>query len=347
MTEEKRSTLRDVARVAGVSLKTASNAANGTGRMSDETRQHVLDVIHQLHYQVNVSARNLTAGRSHNITFILPGLSAPYLGELADNVISAATARGYESSIWTYDPLNVSMGELLSSVNTSTSDGVVLSLSEAGTAQKEDFNVPYPLVTIGTRKTYGLADRVTMDDRLNAAFAVRYLHQHGAQSLAVIGAHQAFDEKTIREANEGNAHLRLRGVLEQAEHDGWQLDSHLIVNVGYSWNIGEGFRAAEWLIEQGTHFDAILALNDQLAIGAISALIGHGLRVPQDVQVIGFDNIEEARYLQPPLSTMDSMINWTADTAVNRLIDRIEGKLEGPAELIRRRGDLIVRETTR
>lgn len=71
------------------------------------------------------------------------------------------------------------------------------------------------------------------------------------------------------------------------------------------------------------------------------------MRVPQDVQVIGFDNIEEARYLQPPLSTMDSMINWTADTAVNRLIDRIEGTLEGPAELIRRRGDLIVRETTR
>ena len=347
MAEEKRSTLRDVARVAGVSLKTASNAANGTGRMSSETRQHVLDVIHKLHYQVNVSARNLTAGRSHNITLILPGLSAPYLGELADNVISAAAVRGYQSSIWTYDPLTVSMGTLLASVNTSTSDGVLLSLSEAGTAAKKDFDVSYPLVTIGTRNTYGLADRVTMDDAQNAAFAVRYLHQHGSQSLAVIGAHQPFDEKVILQASEGNAHLRLRGVLEQAQRDEWKLDPHLVVNVGYSWNIGEGYRAAEWLIEKGTHFDAILALNDQLAIGAISALIGHGLRVPQDVQVIGFDNIEEARYLQPPLSTMDSMINWTADTAVNRLIDRIEGKLEGPAELIRRRGDLIVRETTR
>lgn len=127
---------------------------------------------------------------------------------------------------------------------------------------------------------------------------------------------------------------------------GFDMDERLLGYTGQDWTIGSGYRVTERLLESKVPFDGIVALNDQLAIGAMSALRSHGVEIPGEVQVIGFDNIEESAYLQTPLTTMDSRLEWIAPTAVDRILGRIDGSINAPQDIIET-ADVIVRETTR
>lgn len=152
----RRVTLRDVATAAGVSLKTASNVINGTGRMTDATRAKVEAVIEQTGYRVNVAARNLNRDRTGFITLAVPTLTAPYLSELANRVIDAARQRGYLVYVTTYaEGSATGARELLRNFNTTVSDGMILSMSEVEDISPEDLEVDFPLVVVGARTTWG------------------------------------------------------------------------------------------------------------------------------------------------------------------------------------------------
>lgn len=298
----RRVTLRDVATAAGVSLKTASNVINGTGRMTDATRAKVEAVIEQTGYRVNVAARNLNRDRTGFITLAVPTLTAPYLSELANRVIDAARQRGYLVYVTTYaEGSATGARELLRNFNTTVSDGMILSMSEVEDINPEDLEVDFPLVVVGARTTWGKADHVTPNDVQAAASAAGYMFDCGVKSLAVVGGRGAYDEAKLLGAVEGNAQLRLRGII---------------------------------------------GLNDQLAIGALTVMRANGIEIPRQVQVIGFDNIEESQYLQIPLTTMDSRLEWTAPTAVERILGRIRGEIAKP-ELLMTDCDVIVRDSTR
>lgn len=344
-TEKKRVTLREVAQAAGVSLKTASNVINDNGRMSQETRDKVHAVISELGYRVNIQARNLNRGRTGFITLAVPSLTPPYLAELANHVIDVARALDYSVYVTTYaEGSAAGIRSLLKYFNTTVSDGMILSISEAETLEVHDLEVDYPLVCVGSRDTFGKLDHVTTDDVLSAQLATDYLIDKGSTAIAVVGARSSRDE--VRVATEGNAQLRLRGVLEACENRGIQFNDALLGSTGYDWTIGAGAATTQKLIDSGEHFDGIVAFNDQLAMGALFTLAANGIRVPEDVQVIGFDNIDEAAYFQPPLTTMDSCIEWTAPTAVRRLIERINGVELNPQRIIRQ-SQVIARATTR
>lgn len=125
--------------------------------------------------------------------------------------------------------------------------------------------------------------------------------------------------------------------------DEWELDgSAAITRNPY----GSGARVTQELIDSGVPFDGIVAFNDQLALGALFTLAANNIGVPDQVQVIGFDNIEEAAYFQPPLTTMDSCLDWIAPTAFNRIVDRIGGRHLEP-ERITTQSRVIARATTR
>ncbi|MBT1178236.1 LacI family DNA-binding transcriptional regulator [Bifidobacterium vespertilionis] len=343
---KRRVTLRDVAQAADVSLKTASNVINGNGRMSEETRQRVKDVIRDLGYQVNVAARNLNRHTTGFITLAVPTLTAPYLAELADRVIGAARARDYAVYVTTYAELNRGAQLLLRSFNATVSDGMILSMSEVEKFRPEDLRVDYPLVCTGARTTWDAADLITPDDVDAAAQATRFLFEHGSRSIAAVGVRTPIDRSALLRAVEGNAELRLRGILEECDRQGHPFDTRLGGFTGYNWTIGSGFHATQALIDSGVPFDGVVALNDQLAIGVISALKVNGLSIPGDVQVIGFDNIEEAAYLETPLTTMDSRLEWLAPTAVDRILERIGGGADEP-KLLTERSRVIARATTR
>ncbi|MWB99507.1 LacI family DNA-binding transcriptional regulator [Agromyces seonyuensis] len=340
-------TLQAVADRAGVSLKTASNAVNGTGRMSPETRERVMAVVEETGYKVNIAARNLMRGRTGAVTLAVPTLRAPYLAELAEEVVEAARAHDLVVYVTTFpdDGLR-GMRDYLDQFNPNLSDGLLLSLPEQEQFAPADLEVDFPLVCLGARRTFGRTDRVSADDVVDARTAAEYLFERGVGSLAVVGARTEFAPAAIAVAVEGNAESRLRGVLEAATAAGIRLDPRLIGITGYDWTIGTGFRAAQDIIDSGVPFDGMMCLNDGLAIGAVAALRERGLRVPEDVQVVGFDNIEESAFLAPPLTTMDSRISWVARTALARLISRIDQVPQEPAHLLAQ-PTLIARGTTR
>ena len=208
--DRKRVTLREVAQEAGVSLKTASNVINHSGRMADATREKVQDVIDRLGYRVNVSARNLNRGKTGFITLAVPSLTAPYLAELANRVIDAARIYGYSVYITTYAEGSAQGARaLLRNFNATVSDGMILSISEVEDLDPEDLDVDYPLVCVGARSTHGKADHVTPDDVQEARLAAQYLFDHGATNLAVIGSRT--DPEHILE-------LRRRGRQRAAAH---------------------------------------------------------------------------------------------------------------------------------
>ena len=298
-TAKRRVTLRDVAQAAGVSLKTASNVINGSGRMTDETRTKVETVIKDLGYRVNVAARNLNRDHTGFITLAVPSLIPPYLAELANRTIEAARQRDYSVYVTTYAEGSAKGArDLLKNFNSTVSDGMILSMSEVEDISPEDLKVDFPLVIVGARTTWGVADHVTPDDVAAAATAAGYLYDRGSSRLAVVGARDDYNAAALLQAVEGNAQLRLRGVIEETRRRGLELDPHLIGNTDQDWTIGAGARVTQRLIDSGVPFDGVIALNDQLAIGALTALRTAGYEVPAQVQVIGFDNNEEAPYVR-------------------------------------------------
>ena len=343
----RRVTLRDVAEAAGVSLKTASNVINHSGRMSDATRAKVEQVIKDLGYRVNVAARNLSRDHTGFITLAVPTLTPPYLAELANRTIDAARLQDYSVYVTTYAEGSAKGARyLLRRFNSTVSDGMILSMSEVEDIRPEDLEVDFPLVVVGARTTWGRADHVTPDDVAAAATAAGYLYDHGSRHLAVVGARGAYDEAALLGAIEGNAQLRMRGVIEETRRRGLELDPRLVGATDQDWTIGAGARVTQRLIDNGVPFDGVVALNDQLAIGAMTVLRTVGYDVPGQVQVIGFDNIEEAPYLQIPLTTMASRLEWTAPTAVERILGRIRGDISAP-ELLMIKSHVIPRASTR
>lgn len=343
----KRVTLREVASRAGVSLKTASNVINGNGRMSQETRNRVQGIIDESGYQINAAARNLHRNKTGIITLAVPSLTPPYLAELANRVIDSARLEDYAVYVSTYAEGSAKGAkDILRSFNSTVSDGIILSMSELEQFELEDLDVDYPLVCVGARTTYGVADHVMVDDAASGELAADYLFDRGVRSLAVIGLHKAQDRVELARAEEGNAELRMRGILRALDRRSMVLDPHLLGVTGYGWSLGSGYLAMQDIIDSAVPFDGVIALNDQLAIGALSALTANGVAVPDQVQVIGFDNNEESAYLQTPLTTMDSCLGWISRTCVDRVLGRIGGGFDEPQSLLVS-SDVIARKTTR
>lgn len=267
--EKKRVTLRDVAEEAGVSLKTASNVINHTGRMTDATREKVQKVVDRLGYRVNVSARNLNRGRTGFITLAVPCLTAPYLAELANRVIDAARIYGYSVYVTTYaEGTSRGAASLLRNFNATVSDGMILSLSEMEDLTPEDLSVDFPLVCVGARFTHHKADHVTPDDVQSARLATEYLLDRGVSRPAVVGSRTDFAQlSTLRDVTEGNAQLRMRGVFEACCDRNIALATELMPNVGHDWSIGSGARNMQRIIDSGVPFDGVIALNDPACDG--------------------------------------------------------------------------------
>ena len=280
---------------------------------------------------------------------------------MANRTIEAARQRDYSVYVTTYAEGSAKGArDLLKKFNSTVSDGMILSMSEVENISPDDLKVDFPLVIVGARTTWGIVDHVTPDDVSAAAMAAGYLYDRGSTRLAVIGARDVYDEDALLNAVEGNAYdeakllgavegnaqLRLRGIIEETRRRGLSLDPQLIGNTDQDWTIGAGARVTQRLIDSGVPFDGVIALNDQLAIGALTALRTAGYEVPVQVHVIGFDNNEEAPYLQIPLTTMDSRLDWTAPTAVNRILGRIDGSIT-KSELLTTESQVIARASTR
>ncbi|RSX52884.1 LacI family transcriptional regulator [Bifidobacterium goeldii] len=333
-------TIKDVAREAGVSFKTVSNVINGNDdQMRAETKDRVKDAIDRLGYRVNRSARALKTGRTGIIGLGVSDFDQPFEGHLANAITRVARARGYAVIVSIYGKDAASREEFAASSRRINADGWALLYEEPLDVDSPLFRQDHPVVLISDYSAQNRYDVVTMPNADAARTATMWLLGHDAKTIGFIGApselfsdryaNDSERESAILTAVEGNAALRLQGFIQAVRSCGGTVNWKYIMPCDRMTGLG-GSAAAFDLIQRGDLPDALLCVNDAVAIGAISTLDKSGIRVPQDVQVCGFDNIPDGEFSTPPLTTIDPHIDEYATMAVDALIKRINGQDSAP-----------------
>lgn len=310
-------TMQDVARLAGVSVKTVSNVVNGYPHIRPRTRERVLAAIDELGYQLNITARNLRTGRTGIIALAVPELRVPYFAELADSVIEVAEAQGFHVIIEQHGGQREREIEVLTGSRRTLTDGLIYSPMALGPGDETYLDVTYPLVLLGERIFHASVDHVTMRNTEAAQVATEHLLSSGRRRVAALGVYPG---QVV-----GSAALRLAGYRAALERAGLPVDPALEAVATGPWTRATGARAMAEMLEAGTRPDAVFGFNDALALGAMHELQVRGFRVPEDVAVIGFDAIDEGRYANPTLTTVDPGRDEIPVLAVRLLAERIRG----------------------
>ncbi len=310
-------TIRDVARLADVSIKTVSNVLNDYPHIRPATRQRVLDAIDALNYTPNLTARGLRSGRTGLINLIIPFLRNAYFAELADVVMEAAEAQGLTVIIAQSGADRRREVELLRGPRARMVDGILFSALALG---EQDLDllaqVPTPMVLLGERIFTGPTDHVTMRNTEGARAATQHLLDQGRRRIVALGS----DPDT----QQGSAALRLEGYHEALDAAGVARDPELEVEV-VGWFRSTGAAAMRDFLQRRVPFDGVVAFNDVIALGAMRVLQEAGLRIPEDVAIIGYDDLDETRYSLPTLSTVDPGREEIAEVALRYLLERIDG----------------------
>ncbi|GAA2243208.1 LacI family transcriptional regulator [Herbiconiux moechotypicola] len=318
--------MADVAAQVGVSTKTVSNVINGTGWVGDTVRAQVLAAIDELGYRPNLAARQLRGGSSGFLGLCVPNLREPYFAEFASEFVDAAQARGLTVLVTQSKGVRSVESAMLEGEDLPALDGLVLSALALTPDDIAARRSTVPLVLIGEQGESLASETVAHvgpDNAAAAEAATRFLLADGRRRIAAIGLqHSAFD---------GTARVRSEGYRRALAAAGIPLDPALLVEVD-RYNRAEGSSAVEGLIAAGIEFDGVFCFNDTLAFGALHTLGMHGISVPGQVRVVGYDNIEESKYTIPPLTTVDPGVASASPLILDLLA--------GPAS--RRRGHITV-----
>lgn len=335
--KESRVSLRDVAALAGVSVKTVSNVVNHYTHVSEATRQRVQSALDELGYRPNLSARSLRGGRSGLIALAVPELDSPYFAELARHIMYAAEARGWTVLIDQTDGRAEREKLVMDGIRAHLIDGVIFSPIASGPRELAARRDTTPMVLLGERVHDGTIDHVGIDNVAAAEAAVAHLVGLGRRRIAAIGEQRHRRGETAR--------LRLQGYAAGLAAAGLPFDPSLVMpSTGY--HRADGAAAMTELLELAEPPDAVFCFNDLLAIGALRTLRDSEVRVPEDVAVVGFDDIEESSYTTPGLTTIHPDKARIASTAVALLAARLEDGADGASREVTEPFHLVIRHST-
>ena len=339
-----RPTQQDVAKLAGVSRATVSYVLNGLtdGRVliSEETHKKVTKAIDELGYVPDASAQALRTGNTKNIGLIIPEMDNPHFWEHADGVEKEALASGYRLLLSSME-LNVEYGEdIFKDLSRQRIDGLILMgplINRSEKIQKtlhqfQKRRLPIVEISDNTNIDRHL-DRVSSDYYLATKEVMAHLLSLGHRQIGFIyGVHGPFLGED-----------RLLPYQESLLAEGLPVKDELIIRCGAT--IQDGYQAAETLLQSSLRPTALIAINDLLAIGGMRAAVDLGLKIPQDVSVVGYDDIPFARYMVPRLTTVSKNAVGLGREAVKLLLARIQ-EPDRPQQTINLSPQVIIREST-
>lgn len=318
------STIREIARRAGVSVSTASLALNGDRRVRPETRERILQAVRELDYHPLRAARSLSSGRTWTLHLLNPvvvaDLSAGFFTRFATGVHQRAAAHGYSVGLSMVESEKELETVARRIVNERWADGLIL-MNPTDDARLLDLmaETGFPHVVLGRHPR---CDHLSVDsDNVQAAWdATRHLLERaGAPVLFLSGpASQTFTQE------------RAEGYRQALTEAGIRPDDHWLFFADAG-TAEVGRLAVRKTIQAGLAFRSVLALSDALAVGAMRGIREAGLRVPDDVAVMGMNNDDVAEYTDPPLSSVDLRAEELGSEAAAMLLEAIEGRLSAPA----------------
>jgi LacI family transcriptional regulator, galactose operon repressor len=315
-----RPTIYDVARLAGVSPSTVSRMLNGKGQFAPTTHRAVEQAVEQLRYRPNTIARSLRTKSTQTIAFLLPDIPDPFFVSLISGIQQRALERGYAILLCVTEGNPEREEHYLNLLRAKQVDGVLVNGLVLPPARLARFvEDGFPIVCLDRGIDLPAVPLVQVDNRLGARRATDHLLSLGHRRIAHISGAVPHRLRHSRE--------RLAGYHDALNGAGLTADAQLVVTGDYTEDGGHA--AARALLESGVSFSAVFAANDLSAIGAVSAFVASGRRVPEDVSVVGFDDIHTAAFTVPPLTTVHQPAAEIAERATELLVALIQGREVG------------------
>jgi DNA-binding LacI/PurR family transcriptional regulator len=316
-----RATIKEVASVAGVSTQTVSRVINERPDVSPETRRRVQEVIKELSYQPSALARSLISQRSYTLGVVTAGLRHMGPSRTLSGITSAAEVAGYSlllKELPDYDTEDIR--PIFQALLSQHVDGIIWAVPQVGENRKwvnnppADVDVPLVYMTMEPRENLSI---VSIDNYLGGRMAMSHLLEQGCRRIGHISGPLDWWEARQRMAAWKDA--LLDAGLEASDR----------YCVEGTWSSASGALAIEILFHQYPELDAIFVANDQMALGVLEFFAEKKIRVPEDVAIVGFDNIHESAFFYPPLTTVQQDQYQVAKVAVAEVIKIIEAGWQG------------------
>ena len=329
-------TLEDIAQRSGSSRSTVSRVINGDPNVSDATREKIMKVIREVNFQPNLAARGLAVGRVNVVGLVIPmGVSAiftdPFFPLLIQGVSSGCTARDFSVMLWLAEP-DYERRMISKMMYNGLVDGVIVSsMLMDDPIVKALAESDLPFVLIGRHPTNDTISFVDLDNRKSAYNAVLYLLNIGRKRVATISGPR----------NMIVGQDRLQGYKDALSHEQMPVDERLIVEGDFTEE--GGYMAMLSLLAAKP--DAVFVASDSMAMGAMRAIQENGLHIPQDVAVIGFDDVVSGHRWTPTLSTVHQPIQEMGVKAAETIIEIILNPGCGPKKVVLETS-LVLREST-
>jgi DNA-binding LacI/PurR family transcriptional regulator len=344
--KRKKATLTEVAAAIGVAPMTVSRVVNGSGYVSDETRERVLSAIKKLNYRRNGLARNLKRQRTETVGLVLGDISNPFSTELANAIRESLSARGFNLFICISEHSAKEDITAFDSFVDHNVDGIIVATRSNTEGDKELRGIVdsgMPVVVVGRDFHYDSVDLVAADNFTGGFEATRHLIDLGHKRIGFIGAEFSYKSNL----------KRLQGYLKALNDHGIEVDERLVTGrkeavsdvPGYSTE-KMGYEGMKRLLSLPNPPTAIFARNDFTAVGAMTAVKEAGLSIPKDIAIVGFDDIPLAVHTSPPLTTVRQPMRLQGQLAAELLLQRISGE-ERSTQVERVLGcELVIREST-
>ena len=327
-------TIQDVAKAAGVAASTVSRFLNGQLKVTPATEARLREAVATLGYVPNAQAKNLARGRSGAIGFVVPDISNPYFGTIADHVVEAVELRGLMVLLCSTRSQAVKEASYIDLLASGAIDGMLYLgsfRSNARLAAAIHGGLPVVVVDEPIAGLPGVHS-VVMDDYAGGYQAASYLVALGHRRIAFVSG----------PAELGSVTERRRGYRDALVKGG--IDPEAQLNLPGQFTEQFGASALPRLLAGPEPPTAAFVASDYIALGMLSAAETHGIRVPEDLSVVGFDDIRFSQYVRPRLTTIRSPVERLAHTGVAMLFERLAGTA-GPARTEVLSVELIVRES--
>jgi LacI family transcriptional regulator len=329
-------TIKHVAKMAGVSISTVSRVINKKGGVSKELEDKIQNAIHQLKYTPNTVARALKAKSTKSIGLIIPSIENPVFPALVKVIEDMAKKYGFSIILCNSDGILEEEAKYVQLLVEKQVDGIILN-AIGDYHEKFDIirNTNTPIIVLGRKIDGFIATSITVNNFTGAYMAVEYLINTGMKNIAfLLGAMES--SSAIND--------RFEGYKQALRDHRIRFDNKLVAKGNRS--LEGGVYATEDLVKRGVSFDAVFASNDMMALGCVEKLLDSGYKVPEEISVMGYDDIPMASIFRPHLSTVRTPIQKFGKEAVKAILRIIYTKNDKLND-VAFEPELIIRETTR
>lgn len=317
-------TIEDIANKAGVSIATVSRVINGSKPVSNELRLKVMSAIDECNFKPNALAKGLVTRTTHIIGIVLPDIGNPVFGNLIKGLNRVVSARGYTLMITDSEGKVANERKLLDIMAEKQADGVIF----AGVHIEDDLirfmkEKSFPIVLVSNMPCDGSAkmNTVLLNNTLAVGQAIDYLFEKGHRRIAYIGG---------PEHDYSSGYLRLLGYQEALHRQGLEFETNLVRYGDFTYD--SGYALMQSIVKTNLNLPtAVFAASDVMAAGALNYLHDQGIRIPEEVSVMGLDDSPVAVYTRPALTTIRFSYIEEGVKAASLLLDMIDGRLKDTA----------------